>query len=125
MLTSLTNRLADAFPGAQINSSEFLSPSTSNRSIPAAAQDAVREAFSGGLHQVLVTATVMGVLGLLFVVLMPRGKPAAMRDRAHGREPAPDAVAPDAEVFIVVEDEQEPDESSVRVGRRRAVPTHS
>jgi hypothetical protein len=80
----------------------------------------VREAFSGALHQVFVTATVIGVLGLLFVLLMPRGKPASIRDRAQRTEPAPDAVAPDAEVFIIVEPESD-ETSDERPTPRRAV----
>ena len=120
MLTSLTHRLAEAFPGAQINSNEFLSPSASSRDIPPAAQDAVREAFAGALHQVFVTATVIGVLGLLFVLLMPRGKPAAMRDRAQRKESALDAVAPDAEVYIVVEPESDETSDGQPAPRRAA-----
>jgi hypothetical protein len=52
-----------------------------------------------------VTAAVMGALGLVCVLLMPRGKPAALRDRAHGHELSIDAVAPDAEVFVASESE--------------------
>jgi MFS family permease len=109
MLTSLTHRLAEAFPGAKINSSDFLSPASAGQKIPPAAQEAVRHAFSGALHQVFVTAAVIGALGLLCVLLMPRGKPAAMRDRAHGHEPSVDAVAPDAEVFVAADREPEPE----------------
>jgi EmrB/QacA subfamily drug resistance transporter len=112
MLTSLTHRLSAAFPGAKINASEFLSPASSTGRIPPAAQEAVRHAFSGALHQVFVTAAVIGALGLVCVLLMPRGKATALRDRAHGHEP-PDAVAPDAEVFVAADREQEPEPARV------------
>jgi EmrB/QacA subfamily drug resistance transporter len=115
MLTTLTDRLAAAFPGAPIDSSELLSPASSGNSIPPAAQEAVRTAFSGALHQVFVTAAIIGVLGLLCVVLMPRGKATALRDRAHGHEPPLDAVAPDAEVYVATE--QEPEAQPVSAGR--------
>jgi EmrB/QacA subfamily drug resistance transporter len=107
MLTSLTHRLAEAFPGANIRASEFLSPASSGQRIPPAAREAVQHAFSGALHQVFVTAAVMGAIGLLCVFLMPRGKPAALRDQAHGHEPPVDAVAPDAEVFVAAESADE------------------
>jgi EmrB/QacA subfamily drug resistance transporter len=108
LLTSLTQRLADAFPGSQMQSSDFLAPGSSVERIPPAAQEAVQHAFSGALHQVFVTAVVIGALGLLCVLLMPRGKATALRDRAHGHQPPPDAVAPDAEVFVATEHEREP-----------------
>jgi MFS family permease len=108
LLTSLTQRLADAFPGAQMQSSDFLAPGSSVERIPPAAQEAVQHAFAGALHQVFVTAAVLGALGLLCVLLMPRGKATALRDRAHGHQPPPDAVAPDAEVFVANEREREP-----------------
>jgi EmrB/QacA subfamily drug resistance transporter len=114
MLTSLTNRLSEAFPGADINASELLSPSSASRAIPPGAREAVRHAFSGALHQVFVTAAVMGAVGLLCVLLMPRGKPAALRDRVHGHEPAVDAVAPDAEVFVAADQEDERAPARVR-----------
>jgi EmrB/QacA subfamily drug resistance transporter len=113
MLTSLTHRLAAAFPGAKINASEFLSPASSGQKIPPAAQEAVRHAFSGALHEVFVTAAVIGALGLVCVLLMPRGKATALRDRAHGHEPSVDAVAPDAEVFVAADREEEPEPARV------------
>jgi EmrB/QacA subfamily drug resistance transporter len=109
MLSSLTRRLTAAFPGVKIQASEFLSPASSGKKIPPAAQEAVRHAFSGALHQVFVTAVVMAVLGALCVFLMPRGKATALRDEAHGHELPLDAVAPDAEIFVASDDEAEPD----------------
>jgi EmrB/QacA subfamily drug resistance transporter len=109
MLTSLSNRLADAFPGAQLQSSDFLAPGSSVERIPPAAQEAVQHAFAGALHQVFVAAALVGLLALFCVFLMPRGKATALRDRAHGHQPTPDAVAPDAEVFVAAEAERERD----------------
>lgn len=60
-----------------------------------------------------VTAVVMGALGLLCVLLMPRGKATALRDRAHGHEPPRDAVAPDAEVFVAADQEAATDRAPV------------
>jgi EmrB/QacA subfamily drug resistance transporter len=105
MLTSLTQRLAEAFPGTNINASQFLSPASSGQKVPPGAQGAVQQAFAGALHNVFVTATVIGAISLLCVLLMPRGKATALRDRAHGHEPLVDAVAPDAEVFVAADQE--------------------
>jgi EmrB/QacA subfamily drug resistance transporter len=107
MLTSLTKRLTAAFPGAKIHASELLSPASSAKRIPPAAREAVRHAFSGALHQVFVTAVIIGALSALCVVLMPRGSATAVRDRAQGREPPLDAVAPDAEIFVAAEVESD------------------
>lgn len=107
MLTSLTNRLADAFPGSKIAASELLAPSSSARPLPPAAQEAVQGAFAGALHQVFITALVVGVVATACVFLMPRGGATALRDRSQGHAPPPDAFAPDAEVYIAGETELE------------------
>jgi EmrB/QacA subfamily drug resistance transporter len=120
MLSSLTNRLADALPGANINPNQLLAPGSSAQSIPPGAHDAVRSAFAGALHEVFVIAAVLGVLGLLCAFLMPRGKATALRDRAYGHEPPVDAVAPDAEVFVAAEQEEELDHASATPATDRA-----
>ncbi len=105
MLTSLTNRLADAFPDSPIPANQLLAPSSAQR-IPPGAKEAVRNAFAGALHQVFLTAFLVGVLSALCIFLLPRGRAIALRSRAPGYAPPPDAIAPDAEVYVV----GEPDE---------------
>ena len=111
MLTSLTNRLADAFPGSTIPAGEMLSPSSSSQPLPAGAERIVQEAFAGALHQVFITALIIGVVLSACVVLMPRGHATVLRDRSQGHAPPPDAVAPDAEVYIAGETPLELDDS--------------
>jgi hypothetical protein len=103
MLTSLTSRLEDAFPGAKIPAGELLSPSSSSKPLPPGAQHAVQEAFAGALHEVFITALIIGVVLCACIFLMPRGHATALRDRAQGHALPPDALAPDAEVFIAGE----------------------
>jgi hypothetical protein len=107
MLTSLTNRLAEAFPGSKITAGDLLAPSSSAQPLPKAAQEAVRVAFAGALHQVFITALLVGLIASACVFLMPRGGATALRDRAQGHAPPPDAFAPDAEVYIAGETELE------------------
>ena len=84
MLSGLTSRLADAFPGKQMDTSSLLAPG-GDRSIPASAQDLVRSAFAGALHSVFVMTLVVVGVGALSVLLMPRGSATELRDRAQGR----------------------------------------
>ena len=85
MLSGLTNRLVDAFPGQEIDTSRLLAPSTSGNSIPDSAQDLVRGAFAGALHNVFVLTLVVIVVGAISVLLMPRGSATELRDRAQGQ----------------------------------------
>ncbi|MBM3660802.1 MAG: MFS transporter [Actinobacteria bacterium] len=85
MLGGLTNRLTDAFPGEEIDTSRLLAPSTGGAEIPEAAQDLVRGAFAGALHNVFVLTFVVIVVGAISVVLMPRGSATELRDRALGQ----------------------------------------
>ena len=85
MLSGLTNRLVDAFPGQEIDTSRLLAPSTSGDSIPDSAQDLVRGAFAGALHNVFVLTLVVIVVGAISVLLMPRGSATELRDRAQGQ----------------------------------------
>jgi EmrB/QacA subfamily drug resistance transporter len=85
MLGGLTSRLAEAFPGQDIDTSSLLAPSTGPQAIPESAQDLVREAFAGALHSVFVMTLVVVAIGALSVLLMPRGSATELRDRAQGR----------------------------------------
>lgn len=85
MLGGLTRRLTEAFPGTTIDTSSLLAPSGSEQAGSEAAQDLVREAFSGALHSVFVFTFVVIVVGALTVLLMPRGSATALRDQAQGQ----------------------------------------
>ena len=60
----------------------------------------MRGAFADALHVVFVAALVIALLGMFTVALMPGGKPADIRDAAHG-EPSPEAVLPDGETILI------------------------
>ena len=79
----LTRRLAAAFPGQEIDTSSLLVPSDGNQTIPESAQDLVREAFAGALHNVFVMTFLVIVVGAISVLLMPRGSATELRDQAH------------------------------------------
>ena len=49
----------------------------------------MRGAFADALHVVFVAALVIALVGMLTVALMPGGKPADIRDAAHGILPRP------------------------------------
>ena len=99
MLTTLTNRLTEAFPHAHIKAAELLSPQAAAH-FPAATQHIVRGAFADALHVVFVGAVVIVLVGMLTVALMPGGKPADIRDAARG-ELLPEAVLPDGEIILI------------------------
>ena len=99
MLTTVTDRLTEAFPHAHIKAADLLSPQAAGR-FPAATQDIVRGAFADALHVVFVAALVIVLLGMLTIALMPGGKPAAIRDAARG-ETLPEAVLPDGETILI------------------------
>jgi EmrB/QacA subfamily drug resistance transporter len=98
MLTTLTNRLTEAFPDAHIKAAELLSPAAAER-FPTATQDIVRAAFADSLHVVFVAVVVIALLGLLTVALMPGGSPKAIRDAARGSVVEP--VLPDGENILI------------------------
>lgn len=85
MLSGLTSRLADAFPGQALDTSSLLVPSDGQQAIPESAQDLVREAFAGALHNVFVMTFFVIVVGAISVLLMPRGSATELRDRAQGQ----------------------------------------
>jgi EmrB/QacA subfamily drug resistance transporter len=91
MLTTLTDRLAAAFPHAHIKASALLSPHAAT-SFPAETQQIVRGAFADALHVVFVAALVIVLVGAVTILLMPRGSPVAIRDAAQSvvEEPLPD-----------------------------------
>jgi hypothetical protein len=108
MLTTLTDRLAELFPGSHIKAGSLLSPQAAAR-FPASTQHLVRGAFADSLHVVFVAALVIVMIGMVTVALMPGGKPSDIRDAAHGF--VPESVLPDAEVLVVptaVEIERDP-----------------
>jgi EmrB/QacA subfamily drug resistance transporter len=111
LLTTLTDRLHDAFPHTQIKAGELLSPQAAGR-FPAATQDIVRGAFADGLHVVFVAALVIVLLGMLTIALMPGGKPSDIRDAARG-EPLPEATLPDGETILITPTGAETDEEAV------------
>ena len=98
MLTTLTDRLQELFPGAHIKAGSLLSPQAAT-SFPPETQHLVRGAFADALHVVFVAALVIVLLGMLTVALMPGGKPADIRDAAHATQPEP--VLPDGEMLFV------------------------
>ena len=108
------HRLTELLPGAHIKAAELLSPQAAAR-FPAETQDLVRGAFADALHVVFVAALVIVLIGMLTVALMPGGKPADIRDAAHGAQPEP--VLPDGEMLLIA-----PDAGSRR-RRRRHHPT--
>jgi EmrB/QacA subfamily drug resistance transporter len=83
LLSGLTSRLADAFPGQHVDSSSLLAPGGSEQ-LPTAAQDLVRESFAGALHQVFVLVLIVIAIGAFTVLLMPRGSARELRDIAQG-----------------------------------------
>jgi EmrB/QacA subfamily drug resistance transporter len=91
LLTVLADRMSEIFPDSRIRASALLSPKAA-ASFPSETQDLVRGAFSDSLHVVFVAALAIVIVGAVTIVLMPRGKPAAMRDAALGivDEPLPD-----------------------------------
>ncbi len=98
MLSTLTDRLKELFPGAQIKAGSLLSPQAASR-FPPETQHLVRGAFADALHVVFVAALVIVLIGMLTVALMPGGKPADIRDAAHAAQPEP--VLPDGEILFV------------------------
>jgi hypothetical protein len=85
MLSGLTSRLTDAFPGQEIDTSSLLAPTDGPAAIPESAQELVRGAFAGALHNVFVMTMFVVVVGAISVLLMPRGSATELRDRAQGQ----------------------------------------
>jgi EmrB/QacA subfamily drug resistance transporter len=100
MLATLTDRLAELFPGNHIKAGSLLSPQAA-ASFPAETQDLVRGAFADALHVVFIATLVIAIVGMLTVALMPGGKPTDIRDAAHGMPI--ESVLPDGEVLLIPE----------------------
>jgi EmrB/QacA subfamily drug resistance transporter len=83
MLSSLTGRLTDAFPGRSIDGGALLAPGGSEQ-LPASAQDVIRGAFAGAIHEVFVLTLIVVAVGAFTVLLMPRGSARELRDIAEG-----------------------------------------
>jgi hypothetical protein len=98
MLTTLTDRLEELFPGSHIKAGSLLSPQAAAR-FPPETQHLVRGAFADALHVVFVAALVIVLVGMVTVALMPGGKPADIRDAAHAQVVEP--VLPDGEMLLV------------------------
>jgi hypothetical protein len=84
MLSGLTSRLTDAFPGKHLDTSSFLTPTGKSQHLGPAAQDLVRQSFAGALHQVFVFVLIVILIGAFTVLLMPRGSARELRDIAQG-----------------------------------------
>jgi EmrB/QacA subfamily drug resistance transporter len=99
MLTTLSDRIATAFPGRNLKAGSLLSPQNA-AGFPPEAQDLVRHAFADALHLVFVTTFIVAVIGAFTTLLMPRGSATELRDAAHGRildEP----LLPDGETILL------------------------
>jgi EmrB/QacA subfamily drug resistance transporter len=102
MLTSLTGRIADLFPGQHIPAGALLSAQTA-RAFPAETQDAVRGAFAQSLHGVFVTMFVIAIVGALTTLLMPRGRPQRPVVPEFDGHPLDEATLPDGETFAIAQ----------------------
>jgi MFS family permease len=83
LLSGLTSRLADLFPGRDVDAATLLAPGGSLPSGESA--DAVRQAFADSLHSVFVLTFVLVALGALTVLIMPRGSAIELRDEARAQ----------------------------------------
>jgi EmrB/QacA subfamily drug resistance transporter len=84
MLSSLTSRVADAFPNKAINTQKLLGPGGGTQNMSARGQDLIREAFAGAIHSVFVMTLLVVLVGAFTVLLMPRGSARELRDIAEG-----------------------------------------
>jgi hypothetical protein len=98
MLTSLTERLTEAF-GTTVDTNKVLAP-TGQQQIPPGVRDTVADAFAGALHRSFWVACFVAIIGLACTVLMPRGAAAKLRDEAR-RESTFDSVSPEGETYDI------------------------
>jgi MFS family permease len=106
MLTTLSDRIATAFPHRHIKAGSLLSAQTA-ANFPPAAQDLVRHAFADALHLVFVATFILAVIGAFTTLLMPRGSATAIRDLAHGRI-VDEPLLPDGETILLTSPLDEP-----------------
>ncbi|MEX1008419.1 MAG: MDR family MFS transporter [Acidimicrobiia bacterium] len=110
MLTSLTDRIAELFPGQHIPAGALLSAQTA-KAFPVETQDAVRGAFADSLHLVFVTMFVIAIVGAFTALLMPRGKPVVEHVPEMAGHPMDEAILPDGETFTIASPFDESDQS--------------
>jgi EmrB/QacA subfamily drug resistance transporter len=113
LLTTLANRLRDAFGDAGIDTAKLLTPTERQTKLPPAAREAVRDAFAGALHRTFWVAVAVALIGLVFTLLMPRGRAADIRDKARREELPADALIADGETFAIVDDGDESEDAPV------------
>jgi EmrB/QacA subfamily drug resistance transporter len=106
MVNALTGKLQTAFPGSHLDANALLAP-TKSTPIPAGAGPVVRQAFSDSLHRTFVTTFAIACLGIVTVLLMPRGSATAIRDRARGHVPE-EPMTPEGEAFVIATPIDEP-----------------
>jgi EmrB/QacA subfamily drug resistance transporter len=99
MLTSLTDRLTEAFGASAIDTNQVLTP-TGQQNIPPAVRDTVADAFAGALNRTFWVACIVAVAGLACTFLMPRGGAAKLRDEAR-RESKVDSLSPEGETYEI------------------------
>jgi hypothetical protein len=115
MLSSLTDRLTEAFGASNIDADTVLAPTNRAKPLPPAARAIVRDAFAGSLHRVFWVAVVVAVLGLLASALMPRGSATLIRDKARADGLPHDAVSPEGETFAIVDDDAEQEREAASI----------
>jgi EmrB/QacA subfamily drug resistance transporter len=111
MVSALTDKLRTAFPGSHLDANTLLAP-TKSTPIPAGAGHVVQQAFSDSLHRTFVTTFVIACIGIVTVVLMPRGSAVAIRDEAHGHTPE-EPLTPEGETFVIATPIDEPVDQAV------------
>jgi EmrB/QacA subfamily drug resistance transporter len=100
MLTSLTDRLTDAFGTASgLDTNDVLAP-TGQQQVPPAVKSVIGDAFAGALNQVFWVAFVISLIGLACTVMMPRGAASKLRDEAR-QESKVDSVSPEGETYEI------------------------
>jgi len=107
MVNALDSRLRAAFPGQHVDANRLLAPTSSASPVPASAANVVRHAFSDSLHRAFVATFAIACVGILTILLMPRGSATAIRDEAHGHVPE-EPLTPEGETFVIATPVDEP-----------------
>jgi EmrB/QacA subfamily drug resistance transporter len=100
LLTTLTDRLEQAFGSTAFNTSKLLTPTAKDAKLDPATQRIVSDAFAGALHRAFWVAVAVAIIGLVCTRLMPRGSATEIRDRARS-DAKLDAVGVDGETFAI------------------------
>ncbi|MDQ1430256.1 MAG: hypothetical protein QOF40_858 [Actinomycetota bacterium] len=106
MLTTLSDRIATAFPDRHIKAGSLLSAQTA-ANFPPAGQELVRLAFADALHLVFVATFILAIIGAFTTLLMPGGSATAIRDEAHGHI-VDEPLLPDGETILLTSPQDEP-----------------